>query len=150
MINQNRRDALKRSLPGRRRFLATAAALPFLGVIPSSTRAATDDRATPRPSRLLFTSQGKTGLVNADGSGLRYFHFEKPGQATWQPGAIFSDGRRILFLSMEPRRDGPGRPFDQYYTQTPTHLWVHDLETGSLIEICDKDRLAPFVTPALC
>ena len=48
---------------------------------------------------------------------------------------------------MEPRRDGPGRPFDEYYTQTPTHLWIHDLESGSLNEICDKDRLAPFVTP---
>ena len=50
---------------------------------------------------------------------------------------------------MEPRRDGPGRPFDQYYSQTPTHLWLHDLETGELKEICDKDRLAPFETPAL-
>ena len=50
---------------------------------------------------------------------------------------------------MEPRRDGPGRPFDEYYTQTPTHLWIHDLETGSLEEICTKDRLAPFETPAL-
>ena len=87
--------------------------------------------------------------MNADGSGLRYFQFDKPGQATWQPGAIFPDGRRVLFLSMEPRRDGPGRPFSEYYTQTPTHLWIHDLETGSLEEICTKDRLAPFETPAL-
>ena len=50
---------------------------------------------------------------------------------------------------MEPRRDGPGRPFSEYYTQTPTHIWIHDLETGSLEEICTKDRLAPFETPAL-
>jgi TolB protein len=55
----------------------------------------------------------------------------------------------VIFLSMEPRRDGPGRPFDDYYTQTPTHLWIHDLESGSLEEICTKERLAPFVTPAL-
>ena len=47
------------------------------------------------------------------------------------------------------RRDGPGRPFSEYYTQTPTHLWIHDLDTGSLEEICTKDRLAPFETPAL-
>src|SRR4029079_5494841 len=98
---------------------------------------------------LLFTSQGKTGIVDADGSRLRYFDFQVPGQATWQPGPIFADGKRVVFLSMEPRRDGPGRPFDEYYTQTPTHLWVHDLETGELDEICVKDRLAPFVTPAL-
>ena len=50
---------------------------------------------------------------------------------------------------MEPRRDGPGRPFDEYYTQTPTHLWIYDLDTAELEEICTKDRLAPFVTPAL-
>jgi TolB protein len=86
---------------------------------------------------------------NADGSGLRYFNFDRPGQATWQVGAPFPDARRILFLSMEPRRDGPGRPFADYYTRTPTHLWIHDLETGSLEEICTRDRLAPFVTPAL-
>ncbi len=108
-------------------------------------RAASDEP----PRRLFFTSQGKSAIVNADGSGLRYFDFKVPGQATWQPGPTFADGRRVLFLSMEPRRDGPGKPFEEYYTQTPTHLWEHDLETGSLDEICTKDRLAPFVTPAL-
>lgn len=50
---------------------------------------------------------------------------------------------------MEPRRDGPGRPFEEYYTQTPTHLWQYDLESGSLEEICNRDRIAPFTTPAL-
>ncbi len=50
---------------------------------------------------------------------------------------------------MEPRRDGPGRSFEEFYTQTPTHLWLHDQESGALDEICAKDRLAPFVTPAL-
>src|SRR5262249_52237878 len=97
----------------------------------------------------LFTSQGKTALVNADGSGLRYLDLERPGQVTWQPGPTFPDGRRVVLLSMEARRDGPGRPFEEYYTQTPTHLWIHDLESGSLDEICTRDRLAPFVTPAL-
>jgi TolB protein len=84
-----------------------------------------------------------------DGSGQEYFDFNVPNQATWQPGPIFPDGRRLIFLSMEPRRDGPGKPFEQYYTQTPTHLWLHDLATGGLEEICNKDRLAVFVTPAL-
>jgi len=120
---------------------------------------ANDALKPPEPDRLFFTSplktkqgepgQSKTGIVNADGSGLRYFDFKVPGQATWQPGPSFSDGRRVVFLSMEPRRDGPGRPFEEFYTQTPTHLWIHDLQTGSLDEICAKDRLAPFVTPAL-
>ena len=105
--------------------------------------------ASQDTARLFFTSQGKTAIVNADGSGLRYFDFDVPGQASWQPGSIFPDGRRVIFLSMEPRRDGPGRPFEEYYTQTPTHIWIHDLDTGALEEICNRDRLAPFETPAL-
>ncbi len=87
--------------------------------------------------------------MNADGTGLRYFDFQKPNQVTWQPGPFLSDGRRVIFLSMEPRRDGPGRPFEEYYTQTPTHLWIYDLEKDSLTEIATRDRLAVFYTPAL-
>ena len=133
----------------RRDFLAWAALSPALGRFCQSEVAAGEKPESPAPGRLLFTSQGKIGIVNADGSGLRYFDFQVPGQATWQPGPIFDDGKRVIFLSMEPRRDGPGRPFEEFYTQTPTHLWLHNLETGALDEICAKDRLAPFVTPAL-
>jgi hypothetical protein len=132
---------------GRRAFLKSVAASPLLAFRRGSE--ARSGQTARGKHRILFTSQGKTGIVNADGSGLRYFDFNKPGQATWQPGGSFKDGRRVNFLSMEPRRDGPGRPFAEYYTQTPTHLWIHDLDSGSLEEICSKDRLAPFVTPAL-
>ncbi|MEI8020314.1 MAG: serine/threonine protein kinase [Schlesneria sp.] len=100
-------------------------------------------------TRFFFTSQGKTALATIDGSEPKYLSFDKPGQATWQPGSSFPDGRRVVVLSMEPRRDGPGRPFEEFYTQTPTHLWQYDLESGSLEEICTKDRIAPFTTPAL-
>lgn len=135
----------------RRRFLAAVGLVPLVSAWTAGAWGGEED---PRPKSragkgFFFTSQGKTGVVNADGSGLRYFAFDRPGQATWQVGATFPDHRRVLFLSMEPRRDGPGRPFDEYYTQTPTHLWIHDLETGAIEEICDQDRLAPFVTPAL-
>ncbi len=102
-----------------------------------------------RAGRLFFTSQGRTAVINADGSGLRYFDFKEPNQVTWQPGPFLSDGKRVVFLSMEARRDGPGRPFDKFYHQTPTHLWLHDLDAGTLTEICTRDRLAPFYTPAL-
>lgn len=98
---------------------------------------------------LLFTTHGRTASIDADGSNLKYLEFDVPNQVTWQPSAAFPDGRRVVFLSMEPRRDGPGKPFDEYYTQTPTHLWIYDVETGKLDEICTKDRMAPFVTPAL-
>jgi len=72
-------------------------------------------------------SQGRTALINADGTGLRYLQFDVPNQATWQPADFFLRRHRVLFLSMEQRRDGPGRPFEEYYTQTPTHLWIYDL-----------------------
>jgi len=55
----------------------------------------------------------------------------------------------VLLLSMEPRRDGPGRPFDEYYTQTRTHIWIYDLDSRSLKEIATRDRMAPFYTPQL-
>ena len=105
-------------------------------------------RRTHAP-QLLFTSQGKTARINIDGTSLRFFDFSVPNQVTWQPGPVFPDGRRLVFLSMEPRRDGPGKSFDEFYTQTPTHIWVHDLVGGDLKEICTQNRLAAFVTPAL-
>lgn len=134
---------------GRRDFLALATWQSIVVATGSTFGAAGDAPESAARNRLFFTSQGKTALVNADGSGLRYFDFKVPGQATWQPGPIFSDGRRVVFLSMEPRRDGPGKPFEEYYTQTPTHIWEHDLASGSLDELCTKNRLAPFETPAL-
>jgi Tol biopolymer transport system component len=102
-----------------------------------------------RPAQFLFTSQGKTGLWREEQANVRYLEWDQPGQATWQPSSTFSDGHRILVLSMEPRRDGPGRPFEEYYTQTPTHLWIYDLVDESLTEICTQERIAPFTTPAL-
>jgi TolB protein len=105
--------------------------------------------AIPGPLRLFFTSQGRTALINADGSALRYFDFKMPDQVTWQPGPFLSDGRRVIFLSMETRRDGPGRPFAEYYHKTPTHLWLYDLDRDTLSEIATRERLAVFYTPAL-
>jgi TolB protein len=105
--------------------------------------------AYARAGKLLFTSQGKTGFVHADGSGLRFLEFAAPKQVTWQPVATFKDGRRLLMMSMEERRDGPGRPFPDYYHLTPTHMWIYDLETGGLTEIEDKHRLAPFYAASL-
>ena len=99
--------------------------------------------------RFFFTSQGKTGMMCSDGSGLRYLNFDVPLQKTWQPGSIFPDGHRVLFLSMEERQDGPGRPFDEYYHKTQTHIWIYDLRDETLQKIADKERIAPFYTPQL-
>jgi len=135
----------------RRRFLQRAglALVPAAAAMATSCRSASTRRSAEAPARLFFVSQGRTGLIHADGTGLRYLEFAVPNQPTWQPAGFFSDGRRVLFLSMEPRRDGPGRPFDEYYTQTPTHLWIYDLDTGGLEEIAHRERLAPFYTPQL-
>jgi hypothetical protein len=145
--------AEKRKIMNRRAFLACVTLAP-LSVQAATADAGLPDAAGNRRSRkakqrFFFTSMGKTAIMNADGTGLRYFQFDVPNQASWQPGPFFSDGRRVVLLSMEPRRDGPGRPFDQYYTQTPTHLWAYDLTTAALTELATRDRLAVFYTPAL-
>ncbi len=98
--------------------------------------------------RLLLTSAGKTCVIGADGSGLRPLEVQAPNQATWQPAGFLADGR-LLLLSMEPRRDGPGRPFEEFYHLTPTHLWAYDFERARLTELATKERLAPFYTPQL-
>ncbi|NDC64605.1 MAG: serine/threonine protein kinase [Planctomycetia bacterium] len=101
-----------------------------------------------RAGTLLFTSAGRTCVIGADGTGFRVLQFDVPGQVTWQPAGFLADGRMLL-LSMEPRRDGPGRPFDEYYHQTPTHLWAYDPTDGDLTELATRDRRAPFSTPQL-
>ena len=133
----------------RRQFLTGTAATAALAALPGCRTTNANRESTKRPGRLFFTTQGRTAVINADGTGLRYFDFKIPDQVTWQPGPFLSDGCRVIFLSMEARRDGPGRPFDKYYHQTPTHLWLHDLDRDTLNEIATRDRLAPFYTPAL-
>lgn len=134
----------------RRQFmLAAAAAGSVLANASCRAPSKKPNQSSGRPPRFFFTSQGRTAVMGADGSGLRYFDFKVPKQATWQPGPFLSDGRRVIFLSMEERRDGPGRPFEEYYTQTPTHLWIYDLEKDTLAEVATRDRLAVFYTPAL-
>ena len=133
----------------RRHFLAWLALVPLAAGLGCRSSKSSPIGAARRKPRFFFTSQGKTAVMNEDGSGLRYLEFDVPGQATWQPGGFLSDGRHVILLSMEPRRDGPGRPFEEYYTQTPTHLWLYDLDSGALTEIANRERLAVFYTPAL-
>lgn len=126
----------------RRTFLA------MTGISAVASRFATASRSGVAPA-LLAVSRGQTCAISIDPPGIAPLALERPNQATWQPGPIVPDGRRVVLLSMEPRRDGPGRPFEEYYHQTPTHLWMFHAENGSLEEICTKDRLAPFYAPCL-
>jgi Tol biopolymer transport system component len=136
-------------MTNRRRFIGLGAAAAAMTSLPGCLSATKHRDAENRQAKLFFTTQGRTAVIDADGSGLRYFDFKMPDQVTWQPGPFLSDGRRVIFLSMEERRDGPGRPFAQYYHQTPTHLWLYDLDRDTLSEIAQRDRLAVFYTPAL-
>lgn len=133
----------------RRRFIELSAAAATIASLPGCRSSSGYGAAAKGAARLFFTSQGRTALINADGTGLRYLDFKIPDQVTWQPGPFLSDGRRVIFLSMEARRDGPGRPFGEYYHKTPTHLWLYDLERDTRTEIATRDRLAVYYAPAL-
>lgn len=133
----------------RRQFLSVALCAPLVAGSACHALQPGEGNAQGAPERFFFVSQGKTAMMQADGGGLRYFDFNAPNQATWQPCGFFPDGHRVLLLSMEPRRDGPGRPFEQYYSQTPTHIWTYDLERDALTEITAKERMAVFYTPQL-
>lgn len=139
---------MKRTI-GRRNLLAVPAAVLVLTGMWDRALANGQKPDVVPPNRFFFVSQGKTAMMNADGTGLHVFDFKEPNQVTWQPCGFFPDGNRVIFLSMEARRDGPGRPFDEYYTKTPTHIWIHDLKRHSLNEIATRNRMAVFYTPAL-
>lgn len=126
----------------RRTFLAMTGA----SVVASRFTSASQTNAKPD---LLAVSQGKTCAISIDPPGIAPLDLERPNQATWQPGPVFPDGDRIVLMSMEPRRDGPGKSFEEYYHQTPTHLWSLNFQDNSLKEICTKDRLTPFYAPCL-
>lgn len=104
----------------RRRFISLGVAAVATPSLPGCRSDGENRGSSKGQVRLFFTSQGRTALINADGTGLRYFDFHVPDQATWQPGPFLSDGRRVIFLSMEARRDSPGKPFAEYYHRTPT------------------------------
>jgi TolB protein len=97
---------------------------------------------------LCFTSTGKTCLIHSDGTGFRVLEVDAPNQVTWQPAGFLPNGR-LLLLSMEPRQDGPGKPFEEYYHRTPTHLWAYDLDQETLTELATRERMAPFYAPQL-
>jgi Tol biopolymer transport system component len=145
-------DSLSAGSRCSRRGLIGAVAGSF--VLAGAERSGAADSARPPAkartrARLLFTSQGRTAAIDTRPGGQpEWLDFDVPLQETWQPAGFLSDGR-ILFLSMERRRDGPGKPFDEYYSQTPTHLWLYHPDSRALQEICTRDRLAVFVTPAL-
>jgi len=127
---------------GRREFLGTVAA-GCAGLV--SGQCASSPRARPtRPpakdntgSHILFCSCGKIGMVHADGGPVEYLELNVPGQVSWGVGPVFSDGARIILMSVEGARTWEGN--------VRSHLWIYDLERGELTEIATKCRLATYM-----
>lgn len=92
--------------------------------------------------------QSKSGLMEADGTGLRYLEFDIPNQASWQPVLFLADGRRVMLMSMEKVNAG-GISFSEYYHRIPTHVWIYDLDSGVLSEILKAQRIAAFYAPCV-
>jgi len=98
-------------------------------------------RRENRPPRLFFVSQGRTALINADGTGLRYLQFDVPNQATWQPADFFLRRAPGAVPQYGAASDGPGRPFEEYYTQN-TDAPLDLRSRFRLVEkIATRDRL---------
>ena len=100
-----------------------------------------EENRSVRSGRFLFTSAGRTGVLNTDGTGLRYLGFDVPNQVRWQPGPVFRDGRRLIFLSIE---EGAGQAWKG---EVQTRLWLLDSLDGSPREIVIDDRPAPYMVP---
>ena len=130
----NRRDFTLKTLPG---FFALLDAQWTSG---AQTVMKPDAHATLR--RIIFRSQtGKLGIINEDGSGLRYLDFDIPGQVNWGYGPFFSDGRRIIVTSFEEGRGWEGKAV--------SHIWIYNLVKKTLSEIATKNRPADYHVPCL-
>jgi hypothetical protein len=66
----------------RREFISGLAASSGLAAVSCRSWRSGVGASTSRPARFLFVTQGKTAMMNADGTGLRYFDFEVPNQVT--------------------------------------------------------------------
>jgi TolB protein len=98
-------------------------------------------RETGGPHQVIaFACSSKIGLIDADGTEERYLAFNVPGQASWQFGPRFSDGRRIIARSIEDLTTAK-----LVVGEVQTHTWVYDLIDGSLVEVMTRDRPAPFM-----
>jgi Tol biopolymer transport system component len=78
---------------------------------------------------------------------FRLLDFQRPNDFGWGASAFFKDQRRIIVMSLE-RGDWGNKSFYEYYHKIRTHLWIHDLESGSLTEIATKQRLENFYAPS--
>jgi Tol biopolymer transport system component len=117
---------------------AAGAGLAGLHRLRASKCAAAEQPGAPR--RILFSTHGKIGLINEDGTGERILSLDIPNQASWGPGPFFSDNRRMLITSYESGATWKGN--------VHTRLWTYDFSNESLTEIVLKNRPAEQVPVA--
>ncbi len=100
-------------------------------------------KANPKKGqRLAFlTRTRRIGIINCDGSGLEYLHFDIPGQESWGSGPIFEDGERMLVTSYEKGKVWEG--------EVRTHIWIYNFSTKELTEIATKNRPSNQLLPAI-
>ncbi len=89
---------------------------------------------------ILFSSAGKVGVIEADGSAEKYFDFQVAGQAAWAAGPVFRDGQRIILTSYEDTAISK-----IVVGEITTHLWIFNFLNGSLEEILTHNRAASFL-----
>jgi Tol biopolymer transport system component len=89
---------------------------------------------------VAFASKRGVGLINPEGTDERYPAFDVPGQASWQLGQLFADGRRMIVQSIEDVTMSKLVVGD-----VQTHTWIYDLKDKSLQEILTQDRVAPYM-----
>ncbi|MBM3264977.1 MAG: hypothetical protein FJY97_16330 [candidate division Zixibacteria bacterium] len=88
--------------------------------------------------RILFNSHGRLGVVNTEGSGVRFLEIKVPGQQGWGWGPVFTDRKRIVLSSYEDKRTWIGT--------VQSHLWIYDIDEDRLLEeIGVRERPAPFM-----
>jgi len=76
--------------PSRRRFIALGVAAAAIASLPGCRSTDKGRGSKKRQARLFFTTRGRTALIDADGTGLRYFDFKVPDQVLFPrrlPGA---------------------------------------------------------------
>ncbi|MSR83602.1 MAG: serine/threonine protein kinase [Candidatus Latescibacteria bacterium] len=110
----------------------------------------------PSPPRgLLFKACSQAGFLGtgeqlgylrADGTGMRLFDFGRPSEIGWGAYDFAPDGRALL-LSIETDPSWKTESFYVYYPRSRTHLWLCNLETGTIEEIATRPRPAPFCAP---
>lgn len=139
---------------GRRDFLKASGSGLLSFVVAQTDFQSAANRSDPAHSEFFFNSLGtwltaqgsRLGLMNNDGTGLRYPKFDVPNQVGWEVATFFPDGRRAILVSRDTVNPH-GKPFSEWYHKVPTHIWIYDIERGSLSEIAKKQRLAPMYFP---